>query len=177
MWLLLIILPLLMLAALHFWWRAKFGHAQEVAAREIESLKQELHASAIQNQTRQKTVFNSMVEGLLLLDENGRVQLANRPFKKLFGATNDVVGKTLLEVLRLNELEELVGQLGPERRWQEREMRFPGVTELWLQISAAAILVFHDLTRLKQLERTREEFVANVSHELRTPLSHIKGYV
>src|SRR5208283_4605435 len=38
------------------------------------------------------------------------------------------------------------------------------------------ILVFHDLTRLKQLERTREEFVANVSHELRTPLSLIKGY-
>src|SRR5206468_2150388 len=39
------------------------------------------------------------------------------------------------------------------------------------------ILVFHDLTRLRQLERTREEFVANVSHELRTPLSLIKGYV
>jgi two-component system phosphate regulon sensor histidine kinase PhoR len=39
------------------------------------------------------------------------------------------------------------------------------------------ILVFHDVTRLQQLERTREEFVANVSHELRTPLSHIRGYV
>ena len=39
------------------------------------------------------------------------------------------------------------------------------------------ILVFHDLTRLKQLENTRKEFVANVSHELRTPLSMIKGYV
>jgi len=37
--------------------------------------------------------------------------------------------------------------------------------------------VFHDLTRVKQLERTRQEFVANVSHELRTPLSLIKGYV
>jgi two-component system phosphate regulon sensor histidine kinase PhoR len=39
------------------------------------------------------------------------------------------------------------------------------------------IMVFHDLTRLKQLERQREDFVANVSHELRTPLSLIKGYV
>src|SRR6478609_2068813 len=38
-------------------------------------------------------------------------------------------------------------------------------------------LVFHDLTRLKQLENARKEFVANVSHELRTPLSLIKGYV
>jgi two-component system phosphate regulon sensor histidine kinase PhoR len=62
------------------------------------------------------------------------------------------------------------------------------LSERWLQINAAAItdghgerrgtiLVFHDLTRLKQLERTRQEFVANVSHELRTPLSLIKGYV
>jgi two-component system phosphate regulon sensor histidine kinase PhoR len=40
-----------------------------------------------------------------------------------------------------------------------------------------SILVFHDLTRLKQLESTRQEFVANVSHELRTPLSLIKGFV
>ena len=39
------------------------------------------------------------------------------------------------------------------------------------------VLVFHDLTRLKQLESARQEFVANVSHELRTPLSLIKGYV
>ena len=78
-------------------------------------------------------------------------------------------------------------RLGPERPWITRELRFPGPSELWLQVSAAVILnpeggrqgtllVFHDLTRLKQLERTREEFVANVSHELRTPLSHIKGY-
>jgi two-component system phosphate regulon sensor histidine kinase PhoR len=40
-----------------------------------------------------------------------------------------------------------------------------------------AILVLHDLTRIRQLENTRREFVANVSHELRTPLSLIKGYV
>src|SRR5204862_3504828 len=40
-----------------------------------------------------------------------------------------------------------------------------------------SIFVFHDLTRIRQLENTRREFVANVSHELRTPLSLIKGYV
>ncbi|HXD01507.1 MAG TPA: ATP-binding protein, partial [Verrucomicrobiae bacterium] len=64
----------------------------------------------------------------------------------------------------------------------------PGVRRRWLEVNAAAvfdrdgkqhgsILVFHDLTRLKQLENTRQEFVANVSHELRTPLSLIKGFV
>jgi two-component system phosphate regulon sensor histidine kinase PhoR len=68
------------------------------------------------------------------------------------------------------------------------EIKLPGLTGRWLQVNAAiitnaageregTILVFHDLTRIKQLERQREEFVANVSHELRTPLSLIKGYV
>ena len=129
-----------------------------------------------------------MVEGLLLLDETGKIQLANRAFKKLFSVTNEVIGRTMLEVLRLHELATIVEQLGPNQPWLSREVRFPGTTERWLQVSAAAflnpdgkrqgtIIVFHDLTRLKQLERTREEFVANVSHELRTPLSHIKGYV
>src|SRR5438045_7561311 len=60
--------------------------------------------------------------------------------------------------------------------------------ERWVEVNAAAvvdnpgnllgsILIFRDLTRLKQLENTRQEFVANVSHELRTPLSLIKGFV
>jgi two-component system phosphate regulon sensor histidine kinase PhoR len=68
------------------------------------------------------------------------------------------------------------------------ELELPGVNGGWLQFNAAAmldregtqrgsILVFHDLTRLRQLENTRQEFVANVSHELRTPLSLIKGFV
>jgi two-component system phosphate regulon sensor histidine kinase PhoR len=43
--------------------------------------------------------------------------------------------------------------------------------------NAGIVIVFHDITRLKQLENVRKEFVANVSHELRTPLSIIKGYV
>jgi two-component system phosphate regulon sensor histidine kinase PhoR len=68
------------------------------------------------------------------------------------------------------------------------ELELPSIEDRWLQLNAAAImdgegthqgaiLVFHDLTRLKQLENTRREFVANVSHELRTPLSLIKGFV
>lgn len=67
-------------------------------------------------------------------------------------------------------------------------LELPGMEERWVEVNAAvaldrdgthhgAILVFHDLTRVKQLERTRQEFVANVSHELRTPLSLIKGFV
>lgn len=174
--------------ALHFFWRAKFRRARELAAREIELLQQSRHQDALQQQNQQQAIYNSMVEGLLLLDESGRIQLANRAFARLFGVPGGVAGKTLLEVLRFHELAELVAQLGPDQPWGSRELQVGGAAELRLQVSAAAvlggdgqrhgtILVFHDVTRLKQLERTREEFVANVSHELRTPLSHIRGYV
>jgi two-component system, OmpR family, phosphate regulon sensor histidine kinase PhoR len=91
-------------------------------------------------------------------------------------------------VLRLHELQELIERVETEKQVLDYELKLPELSERWLQVNAAAIfnsageregtiLVFHDLTRLKQLERTREEFVANVSHELRTPLSLIKGYV
>jgi two-component system phosphate regulon sensor histidine kinase PhoR len=85
-------------------------------------------------------------------------------------------------------LDDLVNQVEAKGQVLNYELKLPDLSERWLQVNAAAIsnsngeregtiLVFHDLTRLKQLERTREEFVANVSHELRTPLSLIKGYV
>ena len=187
-WSAIIILFLLaLLVAMHIWWQGKFRRTAESASGEIENLKRRLADEAGERQAQQSAIFNSMVEGLLLLDERGRVQLANRAFKKLFEATDVVLGKTVLEVLRLHELAEMVESLGPNQPWQDRELKFPGPPDRWLQVSAAivltgsgerqgTILVFHDLTRLKQLERTREDFVANVSHELRTPLSLIKGY-
>ncbi|HEY9175975.1 MAG TPA: ATP-binding protein [Verrucomicrobiae bacterium] len=188
MWPALTILLLGCLIALHFWWRGRFARALEASAKELASHQQSQQQIAGREQARQEAVFNSMIEGLLLLDDAGRVQLANRAFVRLFATTGDHAGKPLLEVLRWHELADLVASLDAKERWRSREMRFPGAGELWLQVSVAAILdadqqrhgtilVFHDVTRLKQLERTREEFVANVSHELRTPLSHIKGYV
>jgi two-component system phosphate regulon sensor histidine kinase PhoR len=42
--------------------------------------------------------------------------------------------------------------------------------------SAGAVLVFHDMTELRRLERMRQDFVANASHELKTPLASIKAY-
>lgn len=129
-----------------------------------------------------------MIEGLLLLDRSQKIYLANRAFKNLFGLKIELRGKTILEALRLHELEDLVQRVQAEGQVFDYEVKLPDLTERWLRVNAAVIsnsageregiiLVFHDLTRLKQLERTREEFVANVSHELRTPLSLIKGYV
>src|SRR5438552_9219441 len=129
-----------------------------------------------------------MVEGVLLLDGNGRVRLVNQALEHLFGLTGDIRGRTTMEALRLHELQELVSRVRVESQVLGFELELPGLDNRCLQVNATAlldragnqqgmILVFHDLTRLKQLENTRQEFVANVSHELRTPLSMIKGYV
>ena len=172
----------------HLRWRRAFLRAQETSRDAIEQLKESQERAARQVQTQQEALFNSMIEGLLLLDEHGRIQLANRAFSDLFGLTTPVRGKTIVEALRLTELAALVESVTPQEQLLGHELRLAGLSERWLQINAAAIsdangkqrgtvLVVHDLTRLKQLERARQEFVANVSHELRTPLSLIKGYV
>jgi two-component system phosphate regulon sensor histidine kinase PhoR len=151
-------------------------------------LKDEHRRAAVQIQTQQEVLLDSMLEGLLLLDERGCIQLANRAFATLFDVTVDIRGRTIMEALRLHELAALVSSLDTEKQVLGYELKLPGLKERWLQINAAAILngqgrrhgtvlVFRDLTRLKQLESARQEFVANVSHELRTPLSLIKGYV
>jgi two-component system phosphate regulon sensor histidine kinase PhoR len=169
-------------------WRQKFLRAEEAARAKIDELEGREEQHRLEVRTQQEALFDSMIEGLLLLDASGRIQLANRAFMDLFDVTADVRGKTVLEVLRLHELTGLLKRVAAEKQVLDYELMTGGLSERWLQINAAAvttaagagqgtILVFHDLTRLKQLERTREEFVANVSHELRTPLSLIKGYV
>ena len=188
MWLLLFILTLAALVGLHFWWRAKFNAQSERRAAEIETSQRKQQQTSLDAKAQQQVLFNSMLEGLLLLDRSRKIYLVNRAFKNLFGLKTELRGKTIVEALRLHELDELIRRVEAEQQVLDYEIKLPDLNERWLQVNAAVItnaagerdgtiLVFRDLTRLKQLERTREEFVANVSHELRTPLSLIKGYV
>ena len=174
--------------ALHLWWRRRYMRARQSSRLEVEHLREEHQHDSLQVQTRQEVLFNSMTDGLLLLDERGRIQLANRAFITLFGVSVDLRSRSVLEALRLHELADLVNSLSAEKPASEHELKLSGLSDRWFQVNAAAIfnghgrrhgtvLVFHDLTRLKRLENARQEFVANVSHELRTPLSLIKGYV
>ena len=188
MWFFLFIFALAALVALHFWWRAKFNAQSERRAAELEVSQRKERQTSLDAQAQQKVLFDSMLEGLLLLDRSRKIYLVNRAFKNLFGLKTELRGKTIVEALRLHELDELVQRVEAEQQVLDYEIKLPDLNERWLQVNAAVItnaagerdgtiLVFRDLTRLKQLERTREEFVANVSHELRTPLSLIKGYV
>jgi two-component system phosphate regulon sensor histidine kinase PhoR len=156
--------------------------------RENEFLGEQQIVLRDQARAERQTLFNSMIEGVALLDGAGRVQLINRSLEEQFQLTVDVRGQTLLEAFHRPELAELLRRLGAERNVLNIELEVPATPPRLLEVNAAtvfdrdgksqgAILVFHDLTRIRQLENTRREFVANVSHELRTPLSLIKGYV
>ena len=173
---------------IHFLWRSRFRQQQLQAVASLEDFQRKQQQTTVDAKAQQQVLFNSMLEGLLLLDRNRRIYLANRAFKNLFGIKGELRGKTIMEALRVHELAELVEHIEGDGQVFDYELKLPELSERWLQVNAAAIvnsageregtiLVFHDLTRMKQLERTREEFVANVSHELRTPLSLIKGYV
>ena len=180
-------LALVALVVVHLWWARRLRAGENAARAQVDALARSEEAARIQAQAQQAAVFDSMVEGVVLLDREGRIQLANRQFTELFGLTKDSRGQTLMEATRMHELAELIVGLSAAQPVQDSELRPPGLAERWLEVNAAAmfdgeqarrgtVVVFHDLTRIKKLERNREEFVANVSHELRTPLSLIKGY-
>jgi two-component system phosphate regulon sensor histidine kinase PhoR len=188
MWPVLTILLLAALAALHLWWRRKLQQTAQTHRDEVEALRRDQLEVLSRERARLEAVFESMAEGFLLLDPAGRIQLSNRAFQERLGIAGELRGKTVLEVLRLPELNDIVDRLAREPRVLGCELKLGRDADRFVEVNAAAvadpsgaplgaILVFHDLTRIKRLERASSDFVANVSHELRTPLSMIKGYV
>jgi two-component system, OmpR family, phosphate regulon sensor histidine kinase PhoR len=166
--------------------RQQRRQARQEFTAELLRQQQEAYTHA---QAQQRALFDSMADGVALLDETGRIQLVNDALRRLFGLTAaSGQGATLLEAFRLPALADLAERLPQERTILGFELELPATPPRYLEVNASAvwdkagacrgaIFVFHDLTRLKQLENTRKEFVANVSHELRTPLSLIKGFV
>jgi len=180
-----------LLLVLQLWWRRRYTSLaveNDLKSRTIASLEERHRQSLAYTQDQQEALFNSMAEGVLVLDRAGKIVSANRSLEKLLGQTMNIRGQSIIAAFRLHELADLVGRLAKEDTVLGYELTLPGLNPRCLEVNATsvfgqsserqgAILVFHDLTRLKQLENTRQEFVANVSHELRTPLSLIKGFV
>ena len=142
---------------------------------------------ATSGRSRLEAVFLSMIEGVMVVDEKGQVLLVNKALCEFFCIKDGFTGKKPLEVVRSVELQGLVDRALERTENVERyELNLPVPEEKILHIHATpvtrenktegAVLVFHDITELRRLERMRRDFVSNVSHELRTPLTSIKGY-
>jgi len=133
------------------------------------------------------TVLSSMLEGIIVTDENGKIILLNPAIRKLFFVDMSPDGKEPIEIIRNISIQNMVDKLLKGKNTaiseeitinqpEERIFKVNGVPIIRNNIFEGAVLVFHDITELRRLEKIRQDFVANVSHELRTPMASIKGY-
>jgi len=132
-------------------------------------------------------ILSSMLAGVMVTDEKGRIVIMNPSLRKMFMVDVPAEGKLPLEVIRNAAVQDMAAKaLQGVRALASDEIQLNVPQERFIQVNGApimregrcdgAILVFHDITELKRLERIRKDFVANVSHELRTPIASIKGY-
>jgi two-component system, OmpR family, phosphate regulon sensor histidine kinase PhoR len=141
-----------------------------------------------EDRTQLLAVLTSMVEGVMVLDYRGHVLQINPALERMFGISRvEARGHPCTDLFRHQQLNELVAMILRSPAHHQDEIVLP-LTGRCLQIEASPaggrreneaclVLVFHDITDLRRLEKIRKDFVANVSHELRTPLTSIKGYV
>jgi two-component system phosphate regulon sensor histidine kinase PhoR len=136
-----------------------------------------------------EALLGGMEEGVLILDLNGRIKKINGAMEAILAhAFPSDGGRHYLEVFRDPELNELIQSTLGDKKGHRGSLSPLGQPGRTFQVQSSlvqypenggegVIVVFHDITDLKRLERVRQDFVANVSHELRTPLTAVKGFV
>jgi two-component system, OmpR family, phosphate regulon sensor histidine kinase PhoR len=168
--------------------REALAGAEQRRVRELEQQRDTFAAANRAERAQVEAMLDAMIEGLVVIDADRHIVLANRAAETMFAFSRMMAGGTLLEAIRHHEVAALARRAIAETSPIEHEVRIEHPQPRILQVSAVslhdrkgdragAVLVFHDVTRLRQLESVRQDFVANVSHELRTPLSLIKSAV
>jgi len=136
---------------------------------------------------RMEAILRGMSDGVLIADERGTIILVNQAFRDLMSSAKDIEGKQMVEVLRNMQLVEVFrkamdsGDIISEeiivsKPHRDMYLIATAVPVYSRNMISGAVLTLHDITRLRQLEEMRKDFVANVSHEIKTPITAIKGF-
>lgn len=134
-----------------------------------------------------ETIFTHMQEGVIAVDQGFQILISNSSAGRILGFPGPSEGKSLIEGTRNPEIESILHEAVRLKQTVTRYLDLTYPETKSLQVSAAAIephgsgicaiLVIRDITEIRNLEKTRQEFVANVSHELKTPLTSINGFI
>lgn len=160
-----------------------------LATDEILDYLEDISKEHSTNEAWMKTLIENMSAGLILIDEKGYVQVLNRYLEQLIHVNRkSCIGRIYHEAIENKEITAMIEEIFMKEEKLEQQLLIQnGLKERYLLIHGAPIMssrakwrgvvvVFHDITTMKRLEKTRKDFVANVSHELRTPVTSIKGF-
>jgi len=143
-------------------------------------------AEQARDRARTEAILAGMVEGVIIVDAQGRLQLVNDAARLMLKLSDVMIGRQYGETIRIPAIAELVAEVLLGHRPDALQLSPPRDPTRAIMARAApaagsaehgVILVLHDITDLKRADQIRRDFVANVSHELRTPLTAIRGYV
>ncbi len=132
---------------------------------------------------RSATILTNMGEGVLLVNGASEITYANPTAISMLTLPEAYMGKALIEINRIPELQALLKKAAETETIAFAEIQLGNLREPEAEVTVVPVsagqeyvIVIHDVTKERQLERIRADFVANVSHELRTPLTTIRGY-
>jgi two-component system phosphate regulon sensor histidine kinase PhoR len=141
----------------------------------------ELVETISEDRARLATIMDNMADGVIMTDAEGNISLANRTAARLFNI-KEPENKPLIEAVRDHEVDEVLKLCLKTARMQSVQFE-SGTSRRYLRAIAVPIatsgvlLLFQDLTSLRDLQTTRRELIGNISHEFRTPLAGIKAMV
>jgi two-component system phosphate regulon sensor histidine kinase PhoR len=142
----------------------------------------------LEDESRLKSVLENMISGVMMIDRDSKIVLLNRSAEDILGfSAQELLGKKFDEAKQQFEFTQLIQECIDLREHIRDEMIFYYPSERILEINlspislndeewAGVLIVLHDITAVRRLERMRSEFVANVSHELKTPIAAVKGF-
>jgi len=163
----------------------EIGEVARALNQSVQEIGRRLGEQA-RDHSRMEAILAGMVEGVIVVDAEGRLQLVNDAACGMLRIDAPAIGRPYVETIRLPSIAELVAAVLQHQRPEPLQLNPPRDPHRTIIARAApaagtadygAVVVLHDITDLRRADQIRRDFVANVSHELRTPLTAIRGYV